>query len=262
MNARKSISLNALKARLDEEAAYRNREGELSHERPDPLFVAREQHSDAAILLCALYGYGNARLIVRFLQSLDFSLLTQSETEIRAALREHYYRFQSSEDVVQSFITLRRLALHVNMEAAFMQGYNREHSIVEGINTLLEAILTCNDYDTPGYRFLFGSPVTKTRGNAPMKRWMMFLRWMVRHDALDLGRWKAVNPAHLIMPLDTHTFKVSRALGLLERKTYDLQAAIELTCKLKTFDANDPLKYDFALYRIGQEKLDTNRSYG
>jgi len=259
VNVRKSTSLNALKARLDAEAAHRNRKDELSLERPDPLFVAREQHSDAAILLCALYGYGNARLIVRFLQSFDFSLLSQNETEIRAALREHYYRFQNSEDVIQSFITLRRLALNGSIEETFMQGYNREHSTLEGINALLETILTCNDYETPGYRFLFGSPIGKPRGNAPMKRWMMFLRWMVRRDALDLGRWSGVNPAHLIMPLDTHTFKVSRTLGLLERKTYDLQAAIELTCKLKTFDADDPLKYDFALYRIGQEKLDTNR---
>jgi uncharacterized protein (TIGR02757 family) len=57
------------------------------------------------------------------------------------------------------------------------------------------------------------------------------------------------------MPLDTHTFNVSRRVGLLERKTYDLQAAIELTQKLKSFDESDPLKYDFALYRLGQEKI-------
>ena len=49
--------------------------------------------------------------------------------------------------------------------------------------------------------------------------------------------------------------KEALKLGLLKRKTYDLQAAIELTQTLKTFDKNDPLKYDFALYRLGQEKI-------
>ncbi len=57
------------------------------------------------------------------------------------------------------------------------------------------------------------------------------------------------------MPLDTHTFNVSRNLGLLKRKSYDLKAVFELTEKLKKFDPKDPVKYDFALYRIGQEKL-------
>ena len=83
----------------------------------------------------------------------------------------------------------------------------------------------------------------------------MFLRWMVRDAKPDLGLWKGVEKNRLIIPLDTHTHKVSLNLGLLKRKTYDLQAAIELTDKLKEFDSNDPLKYDFALYRIGQLKI-------
>ncbi|WP_321778370.1 DUF2400 family protein [Sulfurimonas sp.] len=83
----------------------------------------------------------------------------------------------------------------------------------------------------------------------------MFLRWMVRKDNIDMGLWKNINKADLIMPLDTHTFNVSLKLGLLKRKTYDLQSAIELTQTLKIFDKDDPLKYDFALYRIGQEKI-------
>ena len=84
----------------------------------------------------------------------------------------------------------------------------------------------------------------------------MFLRWMVRDDNIDMGLWSDIKKTDLIIPLDTHTFNVSKKLGLLERKTYDLEAAIELTKTLKTFDENDPLKYDFALYRIGQEKID------
>ena len=83
----------------------------------------------------------------------------------------------------------------------------------------------------------------------------MYLRWMVRHDHIDMGLWSRVDKKDLIMPLDTHTFKVSHKLGLLTRKTYDLQAAIELTETLSLFDAQDPVKYDFAIYRLGQEQL-------
>jgi uncharacterized protein (TIGR02757 family) len=92
-------------------------------------------------------------------------------------------------------------------------------------------------------------------GASPFKRYMMYFRWMVRDSELDLGLWKGVKRADLIIPLDTHTFNVSKRLGLLKRKSYDLKAAIELTNKLKEFDPNDPVKYDFAIYRLGQEKL-------
>ena len=88
-----------------------------------------------------------------------------------------------------------------------------------------------------------------------MKRWMMYLRWMVRRDVLDMGLWSGVKRSELIMPLDTHTFNVSRSLGLLKRGQCDLRAAVELTENLRLFDPEDPLKYDFALYRIGQEKM-------
>jgi uncharacterized protein (TIGR02757 family) len=76
---------------------------------------------------------------------------------------------------------------------------------------------------------------------------------MVR-DGIDFGLWKRVEKKDLIIPLDTHTFNVSHKLGLLNRKTYDLESAILLTNKLKEFDKTDPVKYDFALYRIGQNE--------
>ncbi len=102
---------------------------------------------------------------------------------------------------------------------------------------------------------MVGKVTTKTKGAGALKRWMMWLRWMVREDNIDMGLFFGIDKADLIMPLDTHTFSVGLKLGLLKRKTYDLQAAIELTDTLKTFDKTDPLKYDFALYRLGQEKI-------
>ena len=59
----------------------------------------------------------------------------------------------------------------------------------------------------------------------------------------------------MILPLETYTFAVSQKLGLLTRKTYDLKSALLISEKLKEFDNKDPIKYDFCLYRIGQEKI-------
>ena len=124
------------------------------------------------------------------------------------------------------------------------------------VREIIKKIKEISNYNSKGFEFLIGKiPPDKTKGVSPYKRWNMFLRWMVRDAKPDLGLWKGVEKNRLIIPLDTHTHKVSLNLGLLKRKTYDLQAAIELTDKLKEFDSNDPLKYDFALYRIGQLKI-------
>lgn len=84
------------------------------------------------------------------------------------------------------------------------------------------------------------------------KRINMFLRWMIRKDVsgVDFGLWK-LNAARLTCPLDVHSARVARKLGLLKRNQNDWQAASELTLALKTFDKNDPVKYDFALFGLG-----------
>ncbi len=206
-------------------------------------------------LICALFAYGNVKQIVKFLDSLDFSLLSKSDEEIKEALKDHYYRFQKSEDVIALFIALKRLNEKSSLEEVFKSGYEKQKSVVHGINSLIEMLTSVYPHSSQGYNFLTSKITTKTKGAGALKRWMMFLRWMVRDDNIDMGLWSGVSKNDLIMPLDTHTFNVSKKLGLLQRKSYDLQAAIELTETLKTFDENDPLKYDFALYRIGQENL-------
>ncbi len=243
-----------LKVRLDAELVLRQRHDEISYDRPDPILVARRYREPFSALACALFAYGRADSIVRFLDSLDFALLDAEEGRIRERLSKHYYRFQNSEDVIQFFITLARFKRRDDMQTLFLQGYLPQRDILGGINVLIDTFRTLNGFDSRGYRFLIGAPVTKTKGAAPMKRWMMFLRWMVRKDAIDFGLWEAVDTADLLIPLDTHTFQVSQSLGLLQRKSYDLQAVIELTEALRRFDPADPVRYDFALYRMGQEK--------
>jgi uncharacterized protein (TIGR02757 family) len=141
------------------------------------------------------------------------------------------------------------------LEDVFKVGYSKNRSTIEGINEVIKALGELYPYESMGYNFLISQVTLKTKGAGALKRWMMYLRWMVREDSIDMGLWSGVDKSDLIIPLDTHTFNVSKKMGLLSRKSYDLQAAIELTAKLREFDKEDPLKYDFALYRIGQEKL-------
>ncbi|PLY06064.1 MAG: TIGR02757 family protein [Arcobacter sp.] len=250
-----------LKELLDIEVKSRNNNFELSYDKPDPLLVASRYDDEYIILLCALFAYGNAKLIVKFLDSFDFSLLNESETTIDKELEGFYYRFQNSEDVKKIFKTFRRMKLEDSLNNIFKEVYRKENSIFEGLDCVINKIHNVANYKSQGFTFLVSSPFKRDKqglikeiGNAPYKRWNMFLRWMVRSDELDLGLWKEVDKKDLILPLDTHTFKVSQKLGLLQRKTYDLKSAIEITNKLKEFEPRDPIKYDFALYRIGQEK--------
>ncbi|MDD5571131.1 MAG: TIGR02757 family protein [Bacteroidales bacterium] len=89
------------------------------------------------------------------------------------------------------------------------------------------------------------------------KKINMFLRWMVRNDArgVDFGIWKKIKPSQLYIPLDVHVANTSRKLDLLKRKQNDWQAVVELTNKLKEFDADDPVKYDFALFGLGVNEI-------
>jgi uncharacterized protein (TIGR02757 family) len=93
---------------------------------------------------------------------------------------------------------------------------------------------------------------TPERGST-CKRLNMFLRWMVRRDnnGVDFGIWNNISPSQLICPVDLHVARVARKLKLLTRKQTDWRAAEELTTQLRSFDANDPVKYDFALFAMG-----------
>lgn len=239
---------------LEREVKQRNDHKELSYDKPDPLLVASRYRDESVALICALFGYGNAHQIVKFLDSLDFSLLDQSEIKVKEALDRHYYRFQKSEDVIALFIALKRLKEIDSIENIFHQGYRKEEDILDGLWHFIDKLSSLYPRHSQGYRFLIGSIPKKVSSAGTYKRYMMFLRWMVRDDHLDMGLWSKIKKRDLIMPLDTHTFQVSLRLGLLDRKSYDMKAALELTEQLRVFDPEDPVKYDFALYRLGQEK--------
>jgi uncharacterized protein (TIGR02757 family) len=95
--------------------------------------------------------------------------------------------------------------------------------------------------------YLLSSPAN---GSA-CKRMNLFLRWMVRRTSPDLGLWTFVDPAKLLMPVDTHIHRIATFLGLNTRKSADWKAARQITDALARFDASDPVRYDFALCRLG-----------
>ena len=247
--------MSKIKERLDAEVLERNSEDEISYDKPDPLLIARRYNDEYIALICALFAYGNVQAIIKFLDSLDFSLLEADDEQIRGALSQHYYRFQNAQDIIEFFIVLKILKKEGSLETHFLEGYLLNHSVVEGVYSVIEKIRKLSAYESQGFNFLVGKVSPKTKGASALKRWMMFLRWMVRNDTLDMGLWKRVDKKDLLMPLDTHTFNVSLRLKLLKRKTCDLEAVIELSKKLRSFDKEDPIKYDFALYRLGQEKI-------
>ena len=98
-----------------------------------------------------------------------------------------------------------------------------------------------------GVRYFFPRP----SAGSGCKRLNLFLRWMVRRDALDLGVWTRVSPAKLIVPLDTHVIRVGRCLRLTRYASPGWPMAREITTSLRTLDPDDPVKYDFALCHLG-----------
>lgn len=85
------------------------------------------------------------------------------------------------------------------------------------------------------------------------KRINMYLRWMVRSNdrGVDFGIWDRIPASLLSCPLDVHSGRVARKLGLLNRKQDDWKAVAELDASLRKLDAEDPVKYDYALFGLG-----------
>ena len=97
--------------------------------------------------------------------------------------------------------------------------------IEDGINFLIGEIYRLNPYRSPGYEFFFGRSFAQ-KPTSPYKRYNLFLRWAVRDSDIDLGLYKKIEKSRLLIPLDTHTHKVSLKLGLIDRKSYDFEAVL------------------------------------
>lgn len=246
---RLSARERALKAHLEAFAARRGGDA-LS---ADPLRFARryEEPADREVvaLLAALFAYGNVTVIGIFLEALLPLLGPHPAAALRAGRLPRPlpgHRFQTPADV-RAFLAgvgvlLRR---HGSLEAAFAAGPGDRDGRLEAFALALRA--ACKEA-TPGVLHLLPLPST---GSA-CKRWHLFLRWVVRpDDGVDLGLWTCLSPAELLVPVDTHVARIARALGLTDRATPDGAFAREVTAALRRFDAQDPVRYDFALAHLG-----------
>lgn len=223
---------------------------------PDPIIIAHKNTSfayfDELALICALYAYGNANLIVKNLQNMPFNFLLDSKKLQDSKEQDFpYYRFQTRRDTQICFFVMSHLISKGGIKKIFLSGY-KNGGVLNGIRALqkeIEDFLNTHNFHSHGLEFLFGKSQNNT---SPLKRYNMFLRWLVRCDDIDFGLWSEISTSDLLLPLDTHTFRLTKELNLCNTRSYNIKAVIEVTNNLKNIDSKDPIKYDFALYRIGQ----------
>ena len=126
--------------------------------------------------------------------------------------------------------------------------FNEEHDVWRGIENFRDLIAKANGYTS---KHISNPCCTEPKKGSACKRLHMALRWLVRDDGIvDIGVWKQLKPKDLMIPLDVHVARVSRDLGLIERKSNDRRTVELLTAKLREFDEEDPVKYDFALFGV------------
>ena len=232
-----------------------------------PHHYASPEDREIAAFVTASLAYGNVKQIHR---SAETALKAMGRSPARfirrfdpacdpAQFRHFVHRFNSGVDLALLCHLLHQaIAAEGSLQAFFLKGYDPTHDDIEpALNSFVERMLSLDvsafypSRTLPakaGVRFFFPSPA---QGSA-CKRLNLFLRWMVRRgDAIDFGIWTAVSPGKLIVPLDTHVARISRQLGLTKVKQPNWRMAKEVTQRLRAFDPEDPVKYDFALCRLG-----------
>lgn len=169
--------------------------------------------------------------------------LSGDDIEARFSLFKH--RFTDGADLTKLLLGIKSVLKRFgSIEACFMRHYDLSHdNILPALQSLIDELGIEN-----------GRPSTlipDLRKGGACKRLHMFLRWMVRKDDVDPGVWDGVMPAHLIVPLDTHMFKIARRFGFTRRSNADLKAAIEVTQSFGRYSPSDPVKFDFSVTRMG-----------
>jgi uncharacterized protein (TIGR02757 family) len=166
------------------------------------------------------------------------------------------HRWIREKDIVALLWVLKQMVTEAgSIEQFFVQGDDPSSPDIQGgldsFSTRALALDLKAAYGRvpkrPGVCYFFPRP---SAGSA-CKRLNLFLRWMVRRDALDLGVWSRVAPARLIVPLDTHVIRVGRCLRLTEYTSPGWRMARDITASLRALDPEDPVKYDFAVCHLG-----------
>ena len=212
-----------------------------------------KENIEIVAFISALFAYGSRKVFIPKLDEL-FSKMGKKPLEYIkngefSNLINFNYRFTKENDVIEILKILSKLYnSNETIQTLFRYGYEQK-SDIKGMLQVVTDYFYLNSTDNVGEGFYF--MLANPKNNGAMKRLNMFLRWLVRKPPVDFGLWDFITTSELLIPLDTHVAKISREMNLLTRKSNDFKAVLELTDKLKQFDANDPTKYDFAIYAKG-----------
>jgi len=232
---------------------------------PDPLQFLYKYSNPAdrevVALLSAELAYGRVEQIEKSLNDLfermgtsPYAFVINFGQEQRKRLSSFKHRFTSGQDISDLLAVLREVLEEKGcIENYFLLGYkDTDQNIISALSKFCESLLNRfmkhKKAKTPkGLRYLLTNP----SGGSVCKRLNLFLRWMVRRDEVDPGLWSSVDKAKLIVPVDVHMARLCRILKLYDQKTVSLAAAVKITESFAEFEPTDPVKYDFALSRIG-----------
>lgn len=225
----------------------------------DPISIPQtfsiKEDVEISAFLTALISWGRrpsiiskAGALMHLMDNQPFEFVTSAPSSDLKRLETFVYRTFNSSDLLFLIHALKGVYLEKGgLEAIAQQAWNTHGNAKDVIIALRESLLS--------YSHLKRSEkhLANPGAGSAAKRINMFLRWMVRSDreGVDFGLWKHIPANGLQCPLDVHTARVARKLGLLQRKQNDWRAVEELTNNLRTFDPNDPVKYDYALFGLG-----------
>lgn len=248
-----------LKTRLDElYKKYNHRE--FVH--PDPLeFLYRYddmKNREIAGLIASSLAYGRVAQILKsvnivlkkMLPSPHRFLIETGPDQLKESFNGFKHRFTTGSEITGLLSAAGKMIRDFgSLNNAFLDGYNSGDD-----NDISASLKFCKNFSILS-RNSCCSLIPSHTGGSAFKRLNLFLRWMIRNDDVDPGGWKGIPTSKLMIPLDTHMHRVSIVLGLTERKQADIKTAIEITESFKKIEKNDPIRYDFALTRIGINKL-------
>jgi uncharacterized protein (TIGR02757 family) len=248
-------TVDDLKNFLDEKVEEFNRPKFIES---DPIQVPKQfsEKNDIEIagFLTATISWGNRPSIIknalRLMGMFDYQpsdfILNASSSEINR-VQKFVHRTFNGDDCIYFIHSLRNIYQnHGGLQSVFETGFQQEKTVKSAL-----AFFHSTFFEVDGERTR--KHVSNVVKGASAKRLNMYLRWMIREDkgGVDFGLWKGIPTSELMLPLDVHTGNVGRKLGLLQRKSNDWKAVEEITTSLRKFDAEDPVKYDFALFGLG-----------
>lgn len=165
------------------------------------------------------------------------------EEDLYQLFGDFKYRFYIGEDLISLLLAIKKIIeVYGSLNQCFCSTYsNEENTILPALNHFVETL---------GLEKPLKMLAKPSKGSA-CKRLMLYLRWMIREDVIDPGGWEGISKEKLIIPLDTHMFKVGRLLNLTKRNDAAIKTALEITDGLKKYDHMDPTRFDFSLTRPG-----------